>query len=78
MCVSRRNTNVKTFLEGRQMSLNTSAGLYQVKRMLKRSNKDDTNNIKKGAGFYHQVRHLLWNQQIPHKTKLLMFNYTPI
>lgn len=78
MCVSRRNTNVKTFLEGRQMSLNTSAGLYQVKRMLKRSNKDDTNNIKKGAGFYHQVRRLLWNQQIPHKTKLLMFNYTPI
>lgn len=58
MRVSRRNTNVKTFLEGRQMSLNTSAGLSQVKRMLKRSNKDDTNNIKKGAGFYHQVRHL--------------------
>lgn len=78
MCVSRRNTNVKTFLEGRQVSLNTSAGLYQVKRILIRSNKDDTNNIKKGAGFYHQVRHLLWNQQIPHKTKPLMFNYTPI
>lgn len=58
MCVSRRNTNVKTFLEGRQMSLNTSVGLNQVKRILKRSNKDDTNNIKKGAGFYHQVRHL--------------------
>lgn len=52
--------------------------IISSEKNFKKVNKDDANNIKKGAGFYHQVRHLLWNQQIPHKTKLLMFNYTPI
>ncbi|XP_022201339.1 uncharacterized protein LOC111058148 [Nilaparvata lugens] len=79
--VSRDNRPCTITLEGQRVeSVEDFSYLGSMLDREGRNDKEVINRVRKGAQFYQQVRTLLWNKDIPLKTKQTLYSsyYVPI
>ena len=74
MVVSRQRLHTNIELDGVKLEqVEYFQYLGSIMTEDNRCSAEVTNRIKKGAQFYHQVRNLLWDQQIPLTSKKVMY-----